>query len=61
MKQITIRISTANAAFDPEPLLEVARILRRLADSMEATPQGPILGRLADINGKAVGEVRVRR
>jgi hypothetical protein len=43
-----------NAAFDPEPALEVARILRALADRIEgATPYDSFP--LQDANGNTIG------
>jgi|Wag4MinimDraft_13_1082653.scaffolds.fasta_scaffold00006_43 hypothetical protein len=51
MRRIKIEIETENAAFQPEPRREVARILREAADSIESgrTPN------IMDINGNKVG------
>lgn len=53
---ITITIHTDGAAFDPDPRPEVARILRDLADRLEA---GHDPEKLRDINGNAAGEVTI--
>ncbi len=51
-----LQIETENAAFEPSPRLEVARILRELAERLE---QGLFGGRrLHDINGNNVGSFR---
>jgi hypothetical protein len=51
---VTIKISTANEAFDvPGP--EIARILRRLAQEVE---MGIDAGKLYDVNGNAVGSFK---
>jgi hypothetical protein len=49
----TVTLNTDNAAFD-EPHGEIARILRELADRIEA---GKFTRSLHDINGNAVGRV----
>lgn len=52
--RIVIRIDTANAAFDPNPELEVKRILEELIKRIEqGLPQDSI--KLRDINGNRVG------
>jgi hypothetical protein len=48
----TVTIETDNDAFTPDPRPELARILRRVADHIEA---GLDAGTLADINGNTVG------
>lgn len=58
---IRVTISTENAAFQPFPGQEAARLLRRLADRLDGTT-GPELdhridgGKLLDVNGNTVGE-----
>ena len=62
---ITIKINTDNAAFQDEEHLggisrETARILRRLADQVEARgllPEDRII--VGDLNGNTVGELTV--
>ena len=53
MQEITITIETINAAFDGAPALEVAAILRRLADRLDAGDHPP--AKLYDTNGNACG------
>ena len=50
----------ANAAFSESPAMETARILRDLADRIEAEHCGrlPDEYRLRDINGNVVGDAR---
>lgn len=50
----TLKLETDNAAFDDEPHAEIARILREVADRMEAKR---FTRTLHDINGNAVGRV----
>jgi hypothetical protein len=50
---IKIEIKTDNSAFEPDPNWEVARILRHLADLLNAGHDGDIP--LKDINGNMVG------
>lgn len=66
--KIKITIDCSNAAFADAPLLEVARILDRLARQCEngAHVTYEQLGkleptRLSDINGNRVGEMKVTR
>lgn len=50
-----IEIETGNAAFEPEPGPETARIIQALAESLKAG--GRLLDRsLQDANGNTVGE-----
>ncbi len=54
--ELEIKISTANAAFDVDNGgvgYECARILRKIAERLEA---GHTAGRCMDTNGNAVGE-----
>jgi len=57
MQKITINIETINAAFDGAPALEVAAILRRLADRLDAGDRPP--ERMHDTNGNACGRCYV--
>jgi hypothetical protein len=57
MQEITITIETINAAFDGAPALEVAAILRRLADRLDAGEAPP--AKLYDTNGNACGRCYV--
>ena len=60
MDVVRIFIQCENAAFDPEPGVEVARILRELAKRIES---GEALDghRLFDVNGNLVGHYEVGR
>jgi hypothetical protein len=60
MSRFTVEIDTANAAFDEDPGLELARILRNLAGRMEETPDllsddAPWPYAVRDVNGNTVG------
>jgi hypothetical protein len=50
----TLKVSTANAAFEGDPRIEVARILRKVAERLEESgaPEAAIL----DANGNTVGK-----
>lgn len=50
--KFSVKIETGNAAFDPDPLPELARILREVAGWLE---QGRMDGACYDINGNRVG------
>lgn len=50
-----VEMKTDNAAFDPDPSAEIARILRNLADMVDAGAAGPTVP-LTDINGNKVGQ-----
>lgn len=50
-------IETENAAFNDAPATELARILRKLADRIEYSPD-PYIS-LRDINGNKVGECQI--
>lgn len=55
---ITITIETDNAAFDESPEVEVARILRKLADRVTTSGlDGDVILPLKDLNGNSVGEL----
>lgn len=51
-------VSLGNAAFEDQPELEVARILRNVADKLE---QGETDGWCRDINGNPVGSWSIAR
>jgi hypothetical protein len=51
---IKIEFQTGNAAFDDMPGLEIARILRALADKLESATSGTN-GPIHDSNGNRVG------
>ncbi|WP_336769897.1 hypothetical protein [Bacillus bombysepticus] len=53
---IEITIATGNAAFDGDKTIEFARIIKKLAQSIE---NGNLPARLLDLNGNKVGEVVV--
>ena len=48
-----LTIETNNAAFEPYPEMETARILREIADVLEGAANA---GTATDINGNAVGK-----
>jgi len=56
MLQLNITINTTNAAFDGNPEAECARILREIADRLEASGVPPVP---RDINGNRCGSVEV--
>jgi len=56
MQKITITIETENAAFDPDPEVEVARILKDLATKLD---RSELPDELRDYNGNKVGTVEV--
>lgn len=58
---LSIELKMDNAAFKPNPLLEAARILRKLAEAMETYTARPYKDWvLQDINGNTVGMATVR-
>ena len=60
--RVTITIDMDNAAFEDTPGIEVARILKVVAERVQADPSNPDdwgAPRLRDINGNAVGEVLI--
>lgn len=57
MEKITIEINTTNSAFEGCQEMELARILRKLADSLES---GLAPSRLMDINGNKTGQVEYK-
>ncbi len=56
MSIFTLDIKCDNAAFDPEPGLEIARILRSVAYDAE---RGQLQNLLFDINGNYVGATEI--
>ncbi|USK62287.1 hypothetical protein [Peribacillus asahii] len=54
MEKVTVTIKTGNAAFEENPNMEIARILRELANNLEADVHP---GKLRDLNGNTVGTV----
>ncbi len=55
-RHLVIRIKTENAAFGDSPGVEVARILRRMADEFE---NGGTISTPRDINGNKCGSVEL--
>ncbi|UUZ75470.1 hypothetical protein LP414_27530 [Polaromonas sp. P1(28)-13] len=55
---VTITIQCDNAAFDPDPEAELARILKELSEKLLHNDIRTV-GRLIDINGNPVGKVVV--
>ncbi len=62
--KVSIEVQCDNAAFEPRPGVELARILRELADDLcSADPAYPfdIETNLRDANGNMVGDVVVSK
>ncbi len=60
MARFTVQLSTDNAAFDPDPAPELARIMRKIADTIEA---GDDIGQfltILDVNGNDVGRFALK-
>lgn len=56
-----ITINTDNAAFDPEPALELSRILREIADRLDLVGQPPShYQTIYDINGNDCGRFALK-
>jgi len=58
--EFTIKMDTGNAAFDPDPQYEVARILREIADRLERDGANGLYQTIHDINGNDVGRWRLK-
>ncbi len=59
---VTIKIRTDNAAFEPEPNNELARILSELADGIDCMTIEPGVSHgLYDVNGNHVGELKTTK
>lgn len=57
----TLKIKTDNAAFaDGNAGLELARILREIADGLEDSPPEDFDGKVMDANGNCTGTVKCR-
>lgn len=58
MEKVTIAIKTVHAAFDDEPGVEIARILRSLADrfALDGVADGT---KFYDANGNCCGRVAI--
>lgn len=54
--KFVVEVDIENAAFDPDPVPELARLLRYAADAVEVSHA---YGVLSDINGNKVGEFRL--
>lgn len=57
-KTFTVKIDTDNAAFGDAWQLETARILRDIADRLEAGEQFTHYQTLRDVNGNEVGRAK---
>jgi hypothetical protein len=55
----TLTMRTENDAFHPEPAAEVARILRHIADRVEAGTLPPLFQTIFDSNGNDVGRFKL--
>ena len=56
MRKMTIIIETGNDAFEPDPSVELARILKKLAKGLEVSFAPAVI---QDINGNPVGKIEV--
>ena len=56
----TVKIDTDNAAFDPDPGPELARILRRIADHIERGDTYDMFQTILDVNGNDVGRFAIK-
>jgi thioredoxin-related protein len=54
LKKVVIYINTVNESFRPEPMAELARTLRELADKIE---NGRFPKFVFDVNGNKIGSV----
>lgn len=59
MSKIKIEIETGNAAFAEDRGAEAARILRKLADSLDMGQWLTLPSSLIDINGNRTGSVEI--
>jgi len=56
MMKFSVTVKCDNAAFDPDPLEELARIIRDLADRLD---RGVAFGSIRDVNGNCVGSFAI--
>lgn len=60
--KLTVTINMDNAAFEPTNGIEVARILRYLAEICDNQNLPPTMALLIrDVNGNAVGAIKVKK
>ncbi len=57
MEKVSIKIKTVNDAFYPKPEIEVARILREIADRIEIRIHPNYA---SDSSGNTVGKIKIR-
>jgi len=55
--EFIVNVTCDNAAFEGNPGIEISRILRKVADKVEA---GQEAGKIMDVNGNSVGEFRLQ-
>jgi hypothetical protein len=55
LTRFTVTISTDNAAFNPDPAPELARILRAIADRIDRGEDIRMYQTILDVNGNDVG------
>lgn len=56
----TVKIDTENAAFDPDPTPELARLLRAIADRIETGDDYGHFLTIYDVNGNDVGRFALK-
>ena len=56
MKKMTITIETGNDAFEPDPSVELVRILKKLAKGLEVSFAPAVI---QDYNGNTMGRIEV--
>jgi len=57
----TVAVDTRNAAFDPDPTPEIARILRAVADRVEKGEDCSHYLTIFDVNGNDVGRFALKQ
>jgi hypothetical protein len=60
MAKFTVQIRCNNAAFDPDPAPEVARILREISDKINREGLSGFFETIRDVNGNDVGAFAIK-
>jgi hypothetical protein len=60
IKTFTVKIDCGNAAFDPDPSPELARILRGIAERIERGDDYTMFQTILDANGNDVGRFAIK-
>lgn len=55
-----LNLTADNAAFDPDPGPEIARILRKIADHIESGGEYEFFQTILDVNGNDVGRFALK-